>query len=82
MIYLQNNFHIIESLSELPDLRNRKELFCDIESKRNFDNDKVGGMYPYKGDKICGFSMAVDDDPEVFISGLEKKIWALVKIWR
>jgi len=66
MINLRENFHIIESLSELPDLRNHKELFCDIESKRNFDNDKVGGMYPFKGDRIAGFSMAVDDNPEVF----------------
>jgi len=66
MINLKNGFHIIETLSELPDLRNRREIFCDIESKRVFDNDKVGGMYPFKGDKICGFSVSADDMPEVF----------------
>ena len=66
MIDLQNNFHIVESLSELPNLRNRKEIFCDIESQKNFDHPKLGGLYPFKGDKICGISISADDIPDVW----------------
>ena len=66
MINLRDNFHIIESLSELPNLQNRKEIFCDVETKRVFNNDKVGGLYPFKGDKICGFSISADDIKEVW----------------
>lgn len=66
MIHLRDNFHIIESLSELPNLQNKKEIFCDIESKRNFDNDKVGGLYPWKGDRICGFSITADNIKDIW----------------
>ena len=66
MINLRSNFHIIESLSELPNLQNRKEIFCDAETKRVFDNDKVGGLYPWKGDRICGFSITADDIKDVW----------------
>lgn len=66
MIDLRDNFHIIETLNELPNLQNKKEIFCDIESKRVFDHDKLGGLYPWKGDKICGFSISADDIPDVW----------------
>lgn len=66
MIELGNNFHIVENIIELPNLQNRREIFCDIESQRNFDDDKLGGLYPFKGDKICGFSISADDDPAVW----------------
>lgn len=66
MINLRDNFHIVESLSELPNLLNRKEIFCDIESKRVFDHKKLGGLYPWKGDRICGFGISADDLPEVW----------------
>jgi DNA polymerase-1 len=66
MIEFRNNFKIIENVSELPNLLNRKELFLDIESQRVFDNDKVGGLYPWKGDRICGFSISADDLKEVW----------------
>jgi DNA polymerase-1 len=61
MIHLPNNSNIIESLSELPNLKNRKEIFCDIESKRVFQHKDLGGLYPWKGDRICGFSITADD---------------------
>lgn len=61
MINLRNNFHIIEAVSELPNLRNRKEIFCDVETKRVFQHKKLGGLYPWKGDRICGFSITADD---------------------
>lgn len=66
MIDLRDNFHIIESLSELPNLRNRKEIFCDVETQRNFDHKKVGGLYPWKGDRICGFSISADNIKDVW----------------
>ncbi len=66
MIHLRNNFHIIESCSEFPNLKNRKEIFCDIESKRVFDHDKLGGLYPWKGDRICGIAISADDIPDVW----------------
>ena len=66
MIDLRDNFHIIESLPELPNLQNRKEIFCDVETKRVFDHPKLGGLYPWKGDRICGFSISADDIPEVW----------------
>lgn len=66
MIDLRNNFHIIESLSELPNLQNRKEIFLDVETKRIFDHVKLGGLYPWKGDRICGFSISADDIPDVW----------------
>jgi len=66
MINLRDNFHIIESLSELPNLQNHKEIFCDIESKRIFDDDELGGLYPWKGDKICGFGITADEIPNIW----------------
>ena len=66
MIKIRNNFHIIESLSELPNLRNKKEIFLDVETQRNFQNDKVGGLYPFKGDRICGFAITADDIKTIF----------------
>lgn len=66
MITIRGNFHIVEKLSELPNLLNRKEIFCDIETKRVFDNDKVGGLYPWKGDKICGFGISADNIKDVW----------------
>lgn len=65
MIDLRNHFHIIESLSELPNLKNRDEIFCDIESKRVF-NHEIGGLYVFKGDKICGFSITADDIKDIW----------------
>jgi len=66
MINLRDNFHIIESLSELPNLQNRKEIFCDVETKRVFNDDELGGLYPWKGDKICGFSITADEIPDIW----------------
>jgi len=66
MIDLRNNFHIIENLSELPNLQNKREIFCDVETKRVFDDKKLGGLYPWKGDRICGFGISADDDPNIF----------------
>lgn len=65
MINIRDNFHIIEDLSELPNLKNRKEIFCDIESQRVFD-DEIGGMYVFKGDRICGISITADDIKDIW----------------
>lgn len=66
MLTIRGNFHIVEKLSELPNLLNRKEIFLDVETQRVFDNDKVGGLYPWKGDRICGFSITADDIKDIW----------------
>jgi DNA polymerase-1 len=66
MYTIRGNFNIVEDLSELPNLINRKEIFCDVETKRVFDNKKVGGLYPWKGDRICGFSITADDIKDIW----------------
>lgn len=66
MIHYGNGIFEVENVSELPSFDGVKELFCDVETKRVFDHDKLGGMYPWKGDRICGFSFSFDDNPKVF----------------
>ena len=60
MITIPNkpNFHIVEQVSELPNLRRRAEIFCDVETKKVFQHKDIGGMYPWKGDKICGIAIS------------------------
>lgn len=41
-------------------------MFCDVETKRVFNHKKYGGLYPWKGDKICGVSITVDDLKDVY----------------
>ncbi|KKN09324.1 hypothetical protein LCGC14_1047730 [marine sediment metagenome] len=60
------NFHIVEAVSELPNLRGRAEIFCDVETKRVFQHGDIGGMYPWKGDKICGIAISADDERDVW----------------
>jgi len=66
MIKIRENFYIVESVSELPNLSNRREIFCDVETKKVFDHPKYGGLYPWKGDKICGFGVSADDLKEIW----------------
>lgn len=60
------NFHIIETVAELPNLKNKKEIFCDVETKRVFQHKDIGGMYPWKGDKIAGIAISVDDEQDIW----------------
>jgi len=69
MLSLQGNDFLIESVSELPDVTSTKEIFLDIETQNNSYgtiSNKISGMYPWKGDKVGGFSFCVDDDPRHF----------------
>ena len=66
MIDLPNNYHIVQDVSELPNLSNRAEIFLDIESKNVSRLKNIGGMYPWFGDKICGISVTADDLKEVW----------------
>jgi DNA polymerase-1 len=68
MLHIKNkkHFHIIENLSELPRLQGSQEIFCDVETQRVFDNDKVGGLYPWKGDRICGFGVSADNIKDIW----------------
>jgi DNA polymerase I-like protein with 3'-5' exonuclease and polymerase domains len=76
MIDLPNGAKLITSAGELPDWRQAKELFLDIESQRNykakitaFDEDgfetDYSGLYPFGGDRIAGFAATVDDSEQV-----------------
>jgi len=51
-----------QSIGELPDWSGRAELFLDIETKRVWDHKDYGGMYPWKGDEICGIAVTVDNE--------------------
>jgi len=66
MYNVKSNFHIIENLSELPNLQNREEIFLDVETQRNWNHEELGGLYPWKGDKICGFSISANDIPDIW----------------
>jgi len=60
------NFHIVETVAELPNLRKRAEIFCDVETKRVFQHKDIGGMYPWMGDKIAGIAISADDERDVW----------------
>lgn len=60
---LREDIWMPSTTAELPDFSKAKELFLDIETIRVFDHKKHGGMYPWKGDKICGIAATVDNDP-------------------
>ena len=66
MLKLKENKFLIQTAADLPNLQNANELHCDVETKRVFDHKKYGGLYPWKGDRICGVSVSIDDDPNVF----------------
>lgn len=51
-----------QSVAELPDWTNAEELFLDVETKRVFDHSDYGGLYPWKGDEICGVAVTVNDE--------------------
>jgi DNA polymerase-1 len=59
MIQYKNGGCRVEDLSELPDLRNARELFLDFETG---SKDRIsGGNKPYHGDRIAGVCITVDD---------------------
>jgi len=64
LIVLPNNSKICERVEDLPNLTFAKELFLDVETKRVFDHKKLGGLYPWKGDRICGIGVTVDNHRE------------------
>ena len=65
MIKLPNGILVTET-SELPNFVGAKDLFLDVETKRVFDDNKLGGFYPWKGDRTCGIAVTADDCEEAF----------------
>lgn len=66
MIELRKNIFIPETPSEFPDFSKAKELFLDVETERVFDHNKYGGLYPWKGDQICGIAATIDNNPNAY----------------
>lgn len=66
MITLPNGSKLVETADELPRITGVSELFADVETLRVFDHKKYGGLYPWKGDRICGIAVTVDDHPETW----------------
>ena len=80
MLQLRNGYNVIETASDLPDLTGVKELFLDVETQNNFgvkvstpikeyvlkQKKKEGGMYPWKGDRICGVAATTDNSDQAF----------------
>jgi DNA polymerase I len=66
VIDLGDNRWLVETVSELPNMRHADELFLDVETRRGFDHKSYGGLYPWKGDAICGVSVSRDDDPNIY----------------
>lgn len=64
MIDLGNNRFLVETASELPNLRDAEELFGDGETT-SFD-DGTPAFHPYLGHRFCGFAVSADDDPRAW----------------
>jgi DNA polymerase-1 len=52
---------MVETVEELPQLLFAAELFLDVETQRVYD-----GLYPWKGDRICGVGVTINDDPQTW----------------
>jgi len=71
MRYLAPGSILIEEISELPNIARSKELFLDVETNWNDlpckhkgdKSKKITDSMPFHGDRICGFSCTIDDDP-------------------
>jgi len=61
MIEFENGGRLVQDLSELPNLQNSKNLFCDFETT-SFD-PKVPALLPHKGHKIAGICITADEHP-------------------
>jgi len=59
MIQFENGGRLVQSLDELPNLQNSKELFLDLETT-SFD-PKVKALEPYHGHRTCGICVTADD---------------------
>ena len=54
MISFTNGGRLVQNVSELPSLDNITNLYLDVETS---------GLNAYKGDRICGFAITMDDAP-------------------
>jgi len=66
MIEIEPHRLMVESVSDLPNYMDADTVFCDVETNRNWDHKKEGGMYPFGPDEICGLAITVDEDPNSY----------------
>ncbi len=59
MQLLDNGGRLVESVAELPDLRNAKKLFADFETTSG--NDKLDALNPWHNCKVAGIGITIDD---------------------
>ena len=59
MIEFENGGRLVQTLDELPNLKNAKSLFLDTETT-SFD-PKVPALKPYHGHRVCGIGVTADD---------------------
>lgn len=58
MIEFKNSGRLIQSLSELPNLKNAKRLYCDVET-RSFDPKEMA-VKPHHGHRTAGICITAD----------------------
>jgi DNA polymerase-1 len=63
MLEIGINIKMITSVGELPAIT-PKDLFLDVETTSA--DPKEFGTYPWRGDRMCGFSFTWDDHPVVY----------------
>lgn len=71
MLKLSNGF-LVQHPSELPsgfEFANR--LFLDVETRSG--DPKRSGDSPFHGDRICGFSVTIDDNPDIYYIPIRHK---------
>lgn len=78
MIRLNDGAWLVETVQDLPDLKGN-DLFLDVETAAltagipgDPDDDgvirkKYQGVYPYKGDRVCGLAAAMDDSDIFYV---------------
>ena len=71
------NFWLCDTEADLPDFTGETYLYQDFETENNtaglLKNNKHCGMYPFKGDRICGAAVTADLCPDIFYIAVRHK---------
>jgi DNA polymerase I-like protein with 3'-5' exonuclease and polymerase domains len=57
---------MVTDVADLPCFGKVDELYLDVETARVYQHKEYGGLYPFKGDRICGVAVTVDNAPRVW----------------
>jgi DNA polymerase-1 len=63
---------IVESASELPDLRGARTAFVDVETTSFSDTEKA--LNPWRGHRVAGVAVTVDDDPRAWYAPMRHRL--------